>query len=49
MTARELIIQLQRFEPDTEVWLPAMTKKGIRLTLLLTTSFRATTATLQPI
>lgn len=29
MTARELIIQLQQFEPDTEVWLPAMTRKGI--------------------
>lgn len=29
MTARELIIQLQQFEPDTEVWLPATTRKGI--------------------
>lgn len=29
MTARELIIQLQQFEPDTEVWLPAATRKGI--------------------
>lgn len=29
MTARELIIKLQQFEPDTEVWLPATTRKGI--------------------
>ncbi len=29
MTAGELIIQLQLFEPDTEVWLPATTRKGI--------------------
>lgn len=29
MTARDLIIQLQQFEPDTEVWLPATTRKGI--------------------
>lgn len=29
MTARELIIQLQQFELDTEVWLPATTRKGI--------------------
>lgn len=29
MTAGELIIQLQQFEPDTEVWLPATTRKGI--------------------
>lgn len=29
MTARDLIIQLQQFEPDTEVWLPAATRKGI--------------------
>ena len=28
MTARELIIKLQQFEPDTEVWLPT-TRKGI--------------------
>lgn len=48
MTTGELIIQSQQFKPDTEVWLPATTRKGIP-TLLLTTSFRATTATLQPI
>lgn len=29
MTARELIIKLQQFEPDTEVWLSATTRKGI--------------------
>ena len=29
MTAKELIIQLRQFEPDTEVWLPATTRKGI--------------------
>lgn len=29
MTASELIIKLQQFEPDTEVWLPATTRKGI--------------------
>ena len=29
MTAIELIIKLQQFEPDTEVWLPATTRKGI--------------------
>lgn len=29
MTARDLIIQLQQFEPDTEVWLPAATRKGL--------------------
>lgn len=29
MTAKELITQLERFEPDTEVWLPATTRKGI--------------------
>lgn len=29
MTARELIIQLQQFELDTEVGLPAATRKGI--------------------
>lgn len=29
MTAKELIAQLQKFDPDTEVWLPATTRKGI--------------------
>ena len=29
MTTRELIIKLQQFETDTEVWLPATTRKGI--------------------
>ncbi len=27
MTARELIIKLQQFEPDTEVWLPCDDEK----------------------
>lgn len=29
MTTGELIIQSQQFKPDTEVWLPATTRKGI--------------------
>lgn len=29
MTVKELINQLQKFEPDTEVWLTATTRKGI--------------------
>ncbi len=29
MTAKELITQLLKFDPDTEVWLPATTRKGI--------------------
>lgn len=29
MTAKELITQLLQFDPDTEVWLTATTRKGI--------------------
>ena len=29
MTVKELINQLQKFEPDTEVWLTVTTRKGI--------------------
>lgn len=47
MTVKELINQLQKFEPDTEVWLTATTRKGIRPTQRLTISSNVTTAVLR--